>query len=101
MHRQLLAALVFLASSAAAADFTDLPQIPAFQFKAAPVWARIAGRRPRTAWIAGGMNHSPVQVTFDRVEWTIKGGVNQSPVDLKIDHANGKITGGANHSPVD
>lgn len=51
--------------------------------------------------IKGGMNHSPVDVKIDKVNWTITGGINRSPVDVKIDHDAKTITGGANHSPVD
>ena len=56
---------------------------------------------PVVATIKGGMNHSPVDLTLNRREWTIKGGINLSPTDLKIDHDRKTITGGANHSPVD
>ncbi len=51
--------------------------------------------------IKGGMNHSPVDVKFDKAAWTITGGLNHSPVDVKIDHDAKTITGGANLSPVD
>jgi len=55
----------------------------------------------RIATITGGMNHSPVDMTINKLEWTIKGGINLSPIDLKINHENHTITGGANLSPVD
>lgn len=55
----------------------------------------------RVGTIIGGMNHSPVDVTINKIEWTIKGGMNLSPVDIKIDHNNKTITGGANHNPVE
>lgn len=51
--------------------------------------------------IKGGMNHSPVDVKFDKLAWTITGGMNHSPVDIKINHEEKTITGGANLSPVD
>lgn len=51
--------------------------------------------------IKGGMNHSPVDLKIDKLNWTITGGMNHSPVDVKIDHEAKTITGGANHSPVD
>ncbi|MDA8129937.1 MAG: hypothetical protein M0011_00380 [Elusimicrobia bacterium] len=51
--------------------------------------------------ITGGMNHSPVDVKIDKVNWTITGGINLSPVDVKIDNDAMTIKGGANHSPVD
>ena len=55
----------------------------------------------RQGTIKGGMNHSPVDVKLNKVEWTITGGINHSPVDIKIDHDKRTITGGANHSPVE
>jgi len=55
----------------------------------------------KMATIKGGMNHSPVDIKFNKLDWTITGGMNHSPTDLKIDHEAGKITGGANLSPVD
>ena len=55
----------------------------------------------KMATIKGGMNHSPVDVKFNKLDWTITGGMNHSPVDLKIDHETKTITGGANRSPVD
>ncbi len=51
--------------------------------------------------IKGGMNHSPVDVTLNKLDWTITGGINLSPVDIKIDNDAKTITGGANHSQVD
>lgn len=51
--------------------------------------------------IKGGMNHSPVDLKIDKLNWTITGGLNHSPVDVKIDHDAKAITGGANLSPVD
>lgn len=51
--------------------------------------------------IKGGMNHSPVDVKINKLDWTITGGINHSPADIKIDHEAKTITGGANHSPVD
>ncbi|OGR79127.1 MAG: hypothetical protein A2X32_11445 [Elusimicrobia bacterium GWC2_64_44] len=51
--------------------------------------------------IKGGMNHSPVDVKFDKLAWTFTGGMNHSPVDVKINHDEKTITGGANLSPVD
>ncbi|MCX5792833.1 MAG: hypothetical protein NTY45_11570 [Elusimicrobia bacterium] len=51
--------------------------------------------------IKGGMNHSPVDVKFNKLDWTITGGMNNSPVDVKINHEEKTITGGANLSPVD
>lgn len=51
--------------------------------------------------IKGGMNRSPVDITFNKLDWTITGGMNFSPVDVKIDHEGKTITGGANHSPID
>jgi len=58
-------------------------------------------RKPvRIGTITGGMNHSPVDITINKIEWTIKGGVNSSPIDLKIDNDNYTITGGANLSAV-
>jgi len=51
--------------------------------------------------IKGGMNSSPVDVKFNKLDWTITGGMNSSPVDVKIDQNEKTITGGANHSPVD
>jgi len=59
-------------------------------------------RKPvRIGTITGGMNHSPVDITINKLEWTIKGGINLSPIDLKIDNDNNRITGGANLSLVD
>ena len=60
-------------------------------------------KRPmnRIGSVKGGMNHSPVDLTINKMEWTIKGGMNLSPIDIKIDHSAGTITGGANLSPVD
>lgn len=51
--------------------------------------------------IKGGMNHSPVDVKINKLDWTITGGMNLSPVDMKIDHDRKTIRGGANLSPVD
>ena len=51
--------------------------------------------------VKGGMNNGPVDVTINKLAWTITGGVNSSPIDIKIDHQSKTITGGANHSPVD
>jgi hypothetical protein len=51
--------------------------------------------------IKGGMNGSPVDVKFNKLNWTITGGLNHSPVDIKIDNDAKTITGGANGSPVD
>ncbi len=51
--------------------------------------------------IKGGMNHSPVDVKIDKMNWTITGGINLSPIDIKINHEASTITGGANRSPVD
>ncbi len=51
--------------------------------------------------IKGGMNHSPVDLKINKLNWTITGGMNLSPVDLKIDHDRKTIRGGANLSPVD
>lgn len=50
--------------------------------------------------IKGGMNHSPVDLKLNKLDWTITGGMNRSPVDLKINHEEKTISGGANHSPV-
>ncbi len=50
--------------------------------------------------IKGGMNHSPVDVKINKLDWTITGGMNRSPVDLRINHEEKTITGGANLSPV-
>ncbi|OGS56274.1 MAG: hypothetical protein A3J79_10455 [Elusimicrobia bacterium RIFOXYB2_FULL_62_6] len=50
--------------------------------------------------IKGGMNHTPVELTFNKLEWTIKGAANYAPVDVKIDHEAKTVTGGVNHSPV-
>jgi len=50
--------------------------------------------------IKGGINHSPVDMKLNKLDWTITGGMNHSPVDLKIDHEAKTITGGANLSPV-
>ncbi len=73
-------------AASAAADF-QLPALPRFKPAA------------RAATIQGGMNHSPVDLTFDRAAGTIKGGINLSPADVKIEAD--KITGGANLSPID
>ncbi|MDD5209711.1 MAG: hypothetical protein PHV36_10020 [Elusimicrobiales bacterium] len=51
--------------------------------------------------IKGGMNHSPVDLKINKLDWTITGGMNLSPVDVKINHDAKTITGGANLSPVD
>ncbi len=51
--------------------------------------------------IKGGMNHSPVDLRLNKLDWTITGGMNLSPVDVKINHEAKTITGGANLSPVD
>jgi len=51
--------------------------------------------------IKGGMNHSPVDLKINKLDWTITGGMNLSPVDVKINHDEKTITGGANLSPVD
>lgn len=50
--------------------------------------------------IKGGMNHSPVDVKINKLDWTITGGMNNSPVDVKINHNEKTITGGANLAPV-
>lgn len=51
--------------------------------------------------IKGGMNYTPVDLTFNKLDWTIKGGINYTPVEIRIDHEAKTITGGANYSPVD
>lgn len=51
--------------------------------------------------IKGGMNHSPVDLRINKLDWTISGGMNLSQVDVKINHEAKTITGGANLSPVD
>ena len=51
--------------------------------------------------IKGGMNSSPVDVKFNKLDWTFTGGMNHSPLDVKINHEEKTITGGANGSPVD
>ncbi len=63
--------------------------------------ADFASRRAAGGTITGAMNHSPVQLQFDRRAWTITGGINNSPVQVAIDHAARRIHGGANHSPVE
>ncbi|MBI4351237.1 MAG: hypothetical protein HY550_07345 [Elusimicrobia bacterium] len=55
----------------------------------------------KTGTIKGGMNHSPVDVKINKLDWTITGGMNHSPVDIRINHEEKTIKGGANHSPVD
>ncbi len=55
----------------------------------------------RLGTIKGGMNHSPVDLKINKLDWTITGGMNGSPVDVKINHDEKAITGGANLSPVD
>ncbi|NLI09348.1 MAG: hypothetical protein GX447_01165 [Elusimicrobia bacterium] len=55
----------------------------------------------RIGSITGGMNRSPVDLTLNKISWTIKGGMNRSPIDLVINHQEKTIKGGANLSPVD
>lgn len=54
----------------------------------------------RIGSITGTMNLSPVDITINKIDWTIKGGINLSPVDLKINHNDKTITGVANNIPV-
>ena len=106
MNRVLAAVLLAAAPKAFALEgahsFDTGFSMPALSFqRAAATPARVGPHRPRIATITGGMNLTPVDLTFDRVEWTIKGGIAGSPVDVKIDHDKAKITGGANQSPID
>ncbi len=64
----------------------------------APFMARPASG---SGFITGAMNHSQVQLRFDRRLWTITGGINNSPVEIRCDPENRTISGGANHSPVE
>lgn len=96
----MLLSLAAAVSLAAQAQFA-MPELPKLVISGrAPVAAQAAARRPQRAWMAGGFGGAPVELVFDRVQWTIKGGINGAPVDLAIDHANSRITGGIG-APVD
>lgn len=108
MNRLIAAVLVAAAAPnlfawGAESSFDTGFPMPAIHFQTATAVQapRPAKGRPRVATMTGGFSGFPVELTFDRAEWTIKGGIGGSPVDVKIDHDNAKITGGANHSPVD
>lgn len=70
------------------------------------VYDQLFGARNKSTYavkqgtIKGAMNNGPVDIKFDKLNWTFTGGLNHSPVDLKIDHEESSITGGANLSPV-
>lgn len=51
--------------------------------------------------ITGAMNHSAIELTFDRRAGTILGAANNSAVEIAIDSDKDSITGGANHSKVE
>jgi hypothetical protein len=56
-------------------------------------YAAAAGR-PAYGTVSGGFSAAPVELAFDRRQWTIKGGAVGRAVDLKIDHEARTITGG-------
>lgn len=75
-------------------------QIAAIYPKSAADCPQAKPMKPWQGQIVGAMNHSCVELIFDRPAGTIMGGINNSPAEVTIDRINRAITGGANHSDI-
>lgn len=89
--------IALAAVSALLAFDTTLPSLPKLSISGNSAHVPAAAARPRAGWIQGGL----LDLTFDRVAWTIRGGALGAPVDIAIDHRAATLKGGAHGRPVD
>lgn len=75
--------------TSAALEARELPRVT----RAAAVFAGPAAGRPAAGWVNGDFALAPVDLVFDRRQWTIDGSAVGRRVYLNIDHSAHTITG--------